>query len=99
MSGSSIRLLTFTDFAEHFIPLSISGYLSVLVLYFLYTRLTRKSEVPPGLPWVGKDPSKFFAETRAAISSFVNCRKWLAEGYEKVYYSWKSQRLFSFAVD
>jgi cytochrome P450 len=35
------------------------------------------------LPWVGKDPTKLFAETRAHLSSFSKVRQWLSEGYHQ----------------
>jgi len=58
--------------------------ISLLIVYSVYTRLTSTSTVPSGLPWVGKDSSKLFADTRATFASFSNVRKWLGEGYEKV---------------
>jgi len=68
-------------FMEYFVILVI-GSLSFL-FYVFHAQLTYKPEFPPNVPWVGKDSSKFFAESRAMISSFNNARRWLAEGYEK----------------
>ena len=56
----------------------------LLVLHSIYGRLTSTSSVPAGVPWVGKDSNKLFAETRATFGSFNNVRKWLEEGYQKV---------------
>ena len=58
--------------------------LLVLIASSLYNRLTALSKVPEGVPWVGKDPSKFFAGTRAFLASFTGVREWLASGYDKV---------------
>ena len=75
-----------TAFAERLIALFIVGPLFLLISHILYAQLTYKTEIPSNLPWVGKNSSKLFAERRAAIQSFANTRKWLAEGYEKVYF-------------
>ena len=58
--------------------------LACLVLYSFYTRLTAKSLVPEGLPWVGKQSNRFLSETWASLASFGNVPNWLGEGYEKV---------------
>lgn len=70
--------------AERFTNPAVAIPIVVLVLYFVYNRFTAGEAVPAGLPWVGKDPSKLFAETRAALQSFNCVRDWLNEGYEKV---------------
>ena len=57
------------------------------VLFFIiqvFGALISTSKAPKNLPWVGKDTSKFFAETRAHLSSFKHGVKNLADGYEKV---------------
>lgn len=69
--------------AERFTNPAVAIPIVVLVLYFVYNRFAAGEAVPAGLPWVGKDPSKFFAETRAALQSFNCVRDWLNEGYEK----------------
>ena len=58
--------------------------IAVLILYIIYNRLNAKSRVPAGLPWIGRDASKLFSESRAALSSFRNVRQWLNQGYERV---------------
>jgi hypothetical protein len=63
---------------------AVIASLALFLFYALYASITSKSEVPSDLPWIGKDSSKLFAETRASFSSFGNVRKWLGEGYEKV---------------
>src|SRR6266498_1302995 len=67
---------------------AIAAPLIFFICYVIYSKATSKSPVPSDLPWIGRDSSKLFSETRAAFNSFSNFRKWLAEGYEKV-------RLFS----
>lgn len=57
----------------------------LLVVYSVYNRLTAVSNIPAGIPWIGKDPSKLFADTRANLASFSNVREWLEVGYKKVY--------------
>lgn len=57
--------------------------IALFVVYSIYTRLTSTSTVPSGLPWVGKDSNKRFADTRATLASFSNVREWLGDGYEK----------------
>ena len=56
----------------------------LLVVYSLYNRLTAVSNIPAGLQWIGKDPSKVFADTRANPASFTSVREWLEVGYSKV---------------
>ena len=58
---------------------------ALFALYSIYSRLSYKSSVPPGIPWVGKSSSGLFAETRATFASFSNVCNWLGEGYEKVW--------------
>ena len=55
-----------------------------LLLVQVYRSLSSQSEIPPELPWIGKDSRKAFAETRAHFSSLTRLQYWLAEGYEKV---------------
>ena len=50
----------------------------------LYKSLDAKSKTPLGVPWIGMDSRKVFAETRAHFSSFSNTKAWLHEGYLKV---------------
>lgn len=59
------------------IPIALS------IVSLLYSRIKSASTLPSGLPWVGKDSSLLFADTRATFASFSNVRKWLGEGYEK----------------
>jgi hypothetical protein len=54
------------------------------VVSLVYSRVIARSTTPKNLPWIGKEPGKLFAETRAHFSSFSNVRQWLNEGYEKV---------------
>lgn len=56
----------------------------LLVVYSLYIRLTAVSNIPAGLPWIGKDPSKVLADTRANLASLSSVREWLEVGYSKV---------------
>ena len=60
----------------------IYGPLLFLAISWIYSRNGRVV-VPADLPWVGKDSTKLFSETRANLSSFSNVRQWLSEGYEK----------------
>jgi hypothetical protein len=54
------------------------------IVSLVYSRVTAHNTTPKNLPWIGKEPGKLFAETRAHFSSFSNVRQWLNEGYEKV---------------
>ena len=56
----------------------------LLVIYSVYKRLTAVSNTPAGLPWTGKDSSKWFANTRANLGSFTRCREYLEAGYQQV---------------
>ena len=56
----------------------------LLVVYSVYNRLTAVSNIPAGLPWIGKDSSKWFANTRVNLASFTRCREYLEAGYKKV---------------
>ncbi|KAK6851853.1 hypothetical protein PG995_011978 [Apiospora arundinis] len=51
-----------------------------VVGYFL---LTPKARPLPDIPWVGKSSRLPGADTWATLASFINRRKWFAEGYEK----------------
>ncbi|KAL9099371.1 MAG: hypothetical protein Q9163_005119 [Psora crenata] len=55
----------------------------LFVLKQIYDGLSARSETPAGLPWVGLDENKLFAETRAHLSGLTNVREWLSEGYHK----------------
>ena len=57
--------------------------LLLVVISILYSQLTAKKEVPPELPWVGKESNKLFAGTRAHFLSFIKAQQWLTEGYER----------------
>lgn len=57
----------------------------LFIIYSIYNRLTAVPNIPEGVPWIGKDPSKLFADTRAFLASFGNGREWLRIGYEKVH--------------
>ena len=63
---------------------AVSIPILILLTYSLYHRLNAVSKVPEGVPWVGKDPSKLFADTRAFLASFNAVKGWLAVGYAKV---------------
>lgn len=63
---------------------TVAIIVALLVTYSIYSRLMATAAVPAGVPWIGKDSSKLFAETRATFASFNNVREWLGEGYEKV---------------
>ncbi|KAK8016790.1 cytochrome P450 [Apiospora rasikravindrae] len=52
----------------------------VLAAYFLFSP---KSRPLPDIPWVGKSSTLPCADTWATLASFINRRKWFAEGYEK----------------
>lgn len=47
----------------------------VSVIYSQWT----KEDLPSGLPWVGRESNKLFAETRANFASFYKVRQWLDE--------------------
>lgn len=49
--------------------------------YFL---VAPKARPLPDIPWVGKSSTLPGANTWATLASFINRRKWFAEGYEKV---------------
>ena len=57
----------------------------LFVIFSVYNRLTNVSNIPRGVPWIGKDTSKMFAGTRASIAGFKDVRKWLEIGYDKVF--------------
>jgi hypothetical protein len=78
--GSSLPLMITDAFMNHFIAV---GPLFFFIFYIAYGQLTYKPQIPSNIPWIGKDSSKLFAETRAMIPIFGNVRKWLAEGYKK----------------
>lgn len=63
-------------------PLVFVPLLFILVS-ILHSYLTGEKEVPPSLPWIGKESNKLFAETRAHLASFTKVRQWLTEGYER----------------
>jgi len=63
---------------------TVSLPIALLITYLVYNRLTAKTPVPEGLPWVGRDSSKLFSKSRAALLSLSNVRRWLKQGYEKV---------------
>lgn len=56
----------------------------VLVLVQIIQGLAKTSKVPEGVPWVGKDAGRLFAETRAHLGSFSKAITYLTEGYQKV---------------
>ena len=56
----------------------------LLVVCSVYNRLTAQSNIPEGIPWIGKDSSKLFAGTRTLLASFTSVREWLELGYHKV---------------
>jgi hypothetical protein len=56
-----------------------------IIISMLYSRLTARLPLPAELPWIGKNSTKIFAETRAHLTSFNNVRQWLNEGYNKVW--------------
>lgn len=53
----------------------------VVATYFFFAP---KNRPLPDLPWVGKSTRLPGADTWATLTSFVNRRKWFAEGYDKV---------------
>ena len=75
---------------ERLSDLPVAIPIAILVIYSGYRQLTAEPSVPTGVPWVGKEPNKVFADTRATFASFSNVRKWLGEGYEKV--GWPTSR-------
>jgi hypothetical protein len=58
--------------------------LGFVLLSVLYSLATSNDRLPETIPWIGKDCTKLFAETRAHFSSFSNVRQWLQAGYGKV---------------
>ena len=48
-----------------------------LVVYSVYNRLTTVSNKSACLPWIGKNSSKVFADTRANLASFSSVKEWL----------------------
>ena len=57
----------------------------LLLIFSVYNRLANVSNIPRGVPWIGKDTSKMFAGIRASIAGFTNVGKWLEVGYDKVF--------------
>lgn len=56
--------------------------LAIAVVAYLFT--TPKTCPLPDIPWVGKSSKLPGADTWATLASFINRRKWFAEGYQKV---------------
>ena len=73
------------DFLERLSTPAVAVPLLLFVLFSVYNRLTTVSNIPERVPWIGKDTSKIFASTRASIAGFNNARKWLEDGYDKVF--------------
>ena len=78
-------LASMDGFVQRLSTPTVAIPLLLLVIFFVYNRLTNVSNVPGGVPWIGKDTSKMFASTRASIAGFKNVRKWLEVGYHKVF--------------
>ena len=58
--------------------------LVLLAIYSAYSRFTTADLVPAGVPWLARDPNKYFSKSRAALSSFKDFRQWLDHGYQQV---------------
>ena len=63
----------------------VFAFAVVSVLLLVVAKAASSKQEYPSLPWVGKDDSKSFAETRATLSSISHVKNWLAEGYQKVW--------------
>ncbi|KIV98586.1 uncharacterized protein PV09_09620 [Verruconis gallopava] len=63
--------------------------LCFVLVSVIYSFATSYERLPTTIPWIGKDASKLFAETRAHFASFSRIRQWLKIGYDK--YSSKGQ--------
>lgn len=61
-----------------------------------YLLVTPRARPLPDIPWVGKSSRLPGADTWATLASFVNRRKWFAEGYQKVSLAVTSPVLGSF---
>lgn len=61
---------------------------AILITFFLavaaYFLTTPKAHPLPDIPWVGKSSRLPGADTWATLASFLNRRKWFAQGYQKV---------------
>ncbi|KAE8387237.1 putative P450 monooxygenase [Aspergillus alliaceus] len=64
----------------------IFGLLIIAIFTYILSGPSAPSSVPRNLPWVGRDSSRFFSKRRAPIENLANTRKWLTEGYEKLYF-------------
>ena len=56
----------------------------LLIVYYLYNRLSAASDLPADLPCISKDPSKVSADIRPNLASFSSAKEWLELGYNKV---------------
>lgn len=69
---------------QHLSSLTVAIPILVLAVCSVYKRLTAVSLLPEGVPWVGRESSKLFADTRAILASFNRGREWLETGYNQV---------------
>lgn len=58
--------------------------ITLVVSIAAYFLTTPKARPLPEIPWVGKSSRLPGADTWATLASFINRRKWFAEGYQKV---------------
>lgn len=68
---------------EYFSQLAVVVPLALVILYFIYPKLTSKPLIPEHVPWVGRR-SEIFSQGRANIRSFTRGRELLDEAYYKV---------------
>lgn len=59
-------------------------FITLAVAIAAYFLTAPKPRPLPDIPWVGKSSRLPGADTWATLASFINRRKWFAEGYQKV---------------
>ena len=58
--------------------------LALIVVYFVYIKLTSKPLIPEHVPWVGRR-AELFSKGRANFRSFTRGRELLDDAYYKVF--------------
>lgn len=58
-------------------------FLTLALAIAAYFLTTPRARPLPDIPWVGKSSKLPGADTWATLASFINRRKWFAEGYQK----------------
>ncbi|KAF1808680.1 cytochrome P450 [Eremomyces bilateralis CBS 781.70] len=73
----------YTPFGASWISFLATVSFCLLILLHAYRVVTTKPPIPDDVPWVGRDPSKWFGQARARLASFRRMPEWLFEGYQK----------------